>query len=339
MRKELPTVRPLLNTYPHLNAALAIALVHEEAYDWFYNKFIQLYSTMSNRFGARGGFVDGWTDAVKCPYIKENVISRKYIRENFRSILDFIIHCINYDCYVYVYLDRFYNEKSEDYQSDHHLHQMLIIGYDTDKQAFIGAEFYGGIYRFEEVSFEGIEKGYKGYEQSSNQQRWMKSEVALFWYKPYQWEFDFEMLIRSFEDYLYERDSTMVFYYTFKAWERTDFKYAMAFYGTLRILIKEENWDIRAFHVLCEHKKMMIMRLEYMKERYGYENRNVFMAYQYMHKEALKVRNYILKHIIKEQLYLKFKLATILDKIEKCERNTLVELITDLKNAFSTYYK
>lgn len=332
MRKELLIVPPHIDTYPNLNTVLSIAMAHEEAKHWFYNKFVIIYGTMSRRFNFHGHFIDGWTMQAMCPFVRRNAYTHEYIDTNYTSFMEFVIHCIDSGHYVYATLDRFYNERAEDdYQKYHYVHQMFIYGYDTEQKVVLGADFYDGNYLYREVSFEGIEKGYHGFEQVTNLPGGAKSEVVTFSYKPGKWQFDLVRLIESLEDYLKGVDSSNLFYYVVTRQEQQDFKYGIRYYETLRQLVQEKDWDRRAFHILYEHKKIMVERLEYLKDHIGYENEAIEKAYRELQDEAMIVRNLVLKNLFQEQAGRSERLKELLDKMERSEREAVTELVAGLR--------
>lgn len=338
MRKELLHVMPPIITFPSINAPLSIALARQAPYSWFYNRFVQLYGTLSHMYTLHGCFIDGDTSPASCPFITRNVFTRKYIDSNFDSFSSFAIHCINSDYYVYAFLDRFYNEKSENFQKTHFPHQLFICGYDTDKEVFIGADFFHGIYRFEEISFYAIDNGYLCYGEAEGTNIGEYPDVVTYAYKPVQWNFSFAQLISSLKDYWNKMDSTQVFYYWFPEKLRKNFKYGMDYYDILYSLIDQNILDMRAFHILYEHKKMMGLRLEYLKEQYGFEDGKAEAAYRDMTQNALLIRNLLLKSDVTPQAHLSEKIMKTLNQIKESETSILPEFISNLER-FSQFHE
>lgn len=329
MKKELPfTIAPIC-TFPSINAPLGIALSYDAPKAWFYNKFVQIYGTRYHLYSHYGCFIDGDSSPAACPFITRNVLTRRYVNNSFDTFSDFIIHHINCGYYVYAFLDRYYNEKSEDFMVRHFPHQLLIFGYDTEKEIFLGADFFNAIYKTEEISFNGIEEGYQNYDKTQGTNIGEYPDIITYTYKPCNWDFDFKILISSLEDYLNSIDSTKVFYYWFPQDVQKHFRYGLDYYCILRSLIKDKILDVRAFHILYEHKKMMRLRFGYLKETFQLDFPEA-AAYKEMEYMSQVIRNLIIKHNLSEQKNIFQKLIVQLDKIESCEREILPELVNKL---------
>lgn len=330
MKIELPTVMPPINTFPNLNAPLAIALTHEEAYEWFYNKFVVLHGMISDTIFYHGNFIDGSRGGGLCPFVNRNVFTHQYIDQNFESFIDFVIRCINSGYYVYVFLDRYYNEKSEDYQKRHYLHQLFICGYDTEKEVVIGADFFHDKYSWEEVSFEGVIKGYLNYTEVDPGPG-VHHDIVTLTYRSFQWKFDLEMLCISIEDCLKGIDSTNALGYAFTQEELRSFRYGIGYYDILSELIEQELWDRRAFHVLYEHKKMMLMRLEYLEKKYNYYNEEILEEFTKMKDKAWKLRNLIIKLEIFNQKGANGEIQGYINEMRESEWQTMEKLLKELR--------
>ena len=99
----------------------------------------------------------------------------------------------------------------------------------------------------------------------------------------------------------------------------------------MRCLLEEKIWDYRAFHVLCEHLKMMSLRLEFLHTKYGFQNSEAESAYKNMQEDAILLRTLVIKNGMKEQANSFERMALLLAKIECCERKVLTQLIVEIK--------
>ena len=260
------------------------------------------------------------------------MLRRDYIDKNFPSFTEFALHCINSDYYPYVFLNRFYIECSENYMKNHFPHQMFLCGYNDVQNTFLGADFFHGVYEFKEISFENIEKGYQKYSKTiKHNGNWHFPEVIMYGFKQIDWKFDFEILISSLEDYLYERDSTKIFYYWFPQNVQKKLQYGLAYYKTLLQLLSDGIADIRAFHILYEHKKMMNMRLEYLSNTFNYTNSEVSNAYKKFEEIALIMRNIILKCNFKKKDDCFYNIKEMIEDLKSEEIEVLYILIDSLK--------
>ncbi|WP_242836675.1 hypothetical protein [Clostridium sp. BNL1100] len=95
-------------------------------------------------------------------------------------------------------------------------------------------------------------------------------------------------------------------------------------------LLMCENFDsdIRFLHILYEHKKCMLMRLEYMyKNNYISDNSYIYDGYKYIEQEMFKMRNQHLKYIIGGKKSCLSQLVDCLSEIEQKETELTERLL------------
>lgn len=335
MRVVLPTVMPPIMTYPNLNAPLAIALVNEQSYEWFYNKFVQIYGMISKHFTANIRFLDGSFGPSMCPYVNRNVYTHQYVNKNFGKYSNFIKHCIDSGYYVYTYIDQYFVEKSYGYQTRHYLHPLFISGYDVDKETIIGGDFFRGIYSFEEIGSKNVDMAFCYSEKMKNQPQ-IYYDVTTYTPVTYKWDFDLGVLITSIEDYINQIDSTGTHYYMYTKEEKNDFKYGMGVYDVLYELLSNGKCERKTYHIFYEHKKMMVLRLQFLKEHFQYCNEEVNELFKIIQEKSLIARNLVMKNEYKYIANIEQKLLILLKQIENMELAGLLMLLDDLRKIEGT---
>ncbi len=147
MNRILDVEYPIVNCYPSTSNALAILQTHSEMEGWIYCNFIQLFNT------------DEYTidyfdfDAYNCPFINYGEIDYNVI-SCYSSYKEFICKMIDNGYYVSAYVEK---SMVNLYQSDSGLHQLFIFGYDLGKNIYYCADhFASGKYSFEACDMEEV---------------------------------------------------------------------------------------------------------------------------------------------------------------------------------------
>lgn len=133
MTLELPIVqKPIIRGYLHHAHTLSIIQNHDNADQWIYSRFLQLYCK------------NGKTDAVDFfvnPYNYE-CLDRGYIHsfylDDIAQIYNYINKALKNGYYVLCLVDEFYLEQMLAYKSVHFDHWLFIYGYDETSFLSIG---------------------------------------------------------------------------------------------------------------------------------------------------------------------------------------------------------
>jgi len=150
-KKVLPFKYPRITSYPFHANIISIF----EAYDakekeekmlpWIYNYYIQIQAgkTISNTAPGTDFCVGVPTGHIKnCPWIVYHGLDRNLVNHKWGSFSDFAVDSIDFDYYMYLYLDYFYVPVSGVYHRDmledgravyggtHFYHDMMIYGYN-----------------------------------------------------------------------------------------------------------------------------------------------------------------------------------------------------------------
>ena len=303
-KKILYTGEPILTTYDIYGNLTSIASDQKNFYDWIYNNFINIcYLKYANIYY----FDSHFTILYNCPWIFPYAIPKKFLEDKWnKSLKSFIIDSIDLDCYLYFHVDRFYIPEADAYNNSHVAQTIFVYGYDLDENIVYAAEnIKAGKYTLFKVNFDDMEKAYFCCEfKDSNDQK--DKPIYLFRKsKNVSYYLDLMEIKTSFHHYLHSTytHKTPVF--------RPDATYInedniIRGFNTIDYLIESiqdnKQLDIRVFHLLWEHKAIMIGRLKFMEENGYLKNGEYFNnAYAELEPKYLALRNMALKYnIIKD---------------------------------------
>ena len=101
--------------------------------------------------------------------------------------------------------------------------------------------------------------------------------ITLCKYIDFDYQVNISLLISSLDDYLNCVDSLQRFKYGFNHNRQYQPYFGLAYYDLLNehLLKEEQNVDLRAYHVLYDHKQAMCMRLECLYEKKLFYTRNI----------------------------------------------------------------
>lgn len=341
--KVLPVKEPLINVYQFRAYALAVILNYDETLPWFYSNFIQLKCTSgfiqknSLDFDFIAGDIFGgipWFD-----YIKDT--DKTMLKDNINDVCQFVINNIDNGYYLYTVVDEFFIPDRIPYKKHHHMHDIMVYGYDNAKKVFNIAGYNSKMkYAETEAAFDSF------YNAFSSSEPVQKNMIVLF--KKIDnvcYDFNIERVFEKLEDYVYSKDcSDKLEIYDFdhktehidyigRALKTGEYVFGMNVYEQLILFCEamrkqEVQPDFRPFHCLWEHKSCMLGRIKYLiDQNYLKNSDNLYKNYQQIESEALIVRNKIVKMIISGNPHLIENVKCQLNKLSKDEYALLSNLL------------
>ena len=320
----LPVVYPTITTFPPYADALAIMESYEECLDWVFSHYIQV-AAVEVLDGAKDNirsimpcfFVDfdnrriinTIADSIFLnreinPFLNIFEIPNTMIEQMGVSYVSFIRTAISQSMYVYAYCDiskiREYNQNASE------SHEVFIYGFDDERRIFQYADFPNNRshkYMFSECSYDEIEKAFNGIKNVFIP---IVKSIGLVQYESRgPFTFNMEYVKESIVEYLYpDKQKTKQlaeyidsFVHNGAFMWNTELYWGINVYDYfIRAYIKGAV-DIRLVHAMYEHKKMMVKRLEYFRDR-GYLNvaAEYIDRYQRIEREMIRSRNLVLKY-------------------------------------------
>lgn len=317
------------------NAYIGLALCspEENAYlNWYFSNYIQLYCYKD--FSMHGIPLDFNVGMHKdgdfyfhCPYLVAQNIRYSLLErlEKMKiNIIEFIICFIDDDNYIDVELDEFYVPDRDAFETLHRAHSNLIFGYDRLNRTFdISGYTSGSIYKSGKITFEQFEKAYI---------RSFDTKISLL--KPhsyYTFTFNIETVKQQLIGFLNSSDTLADL--AINRNPQIDIVYGLDVYDYLIQNLLYARNDIRPLYLIYEHKKIMLMRLQYMN-RHNIISSDLFdyiyPEYKALEKLALVARNLHLKNIATHSIKYMDKIIESLKIIKNKEKNLVSLLISSI---------
>lgn len=107
--------------------------------------------------------------------------------------------------------------------------------------------------------------------------------------------------------------------------------YSKLIENLLKIQDKEAEADYRPFHVLCDHKALMLRRIPFLEQN-GYlkPGTHVLEGYESIENDALLCRNLLIKYMKTNESSIIDKIITIIRKYRKKEAEQIEILLSNL---------
>lgn len=201
------------------------------------------------------------------------------------------------------------------------IHQSFIYGYDNEKkEVFISDFFDGGKYERKTVSYNEINDSIRGIDYHIN----------LYKYEDCNYEINLDLMKLSIEDYISCRDSLKRFEFSYPSYNK-NVLYGLDCYNyIIDVFCNEEHIDIRPFHILYDHKKMMKIRLDCLIKMNTFDNRKIELIREKndsMIDRSLLLRNMVLKYNLKHSDDLLCKIKAECSSLQKCDYDLLSDLL------------
>ncbi|RCX12564.1 hypothetical protein DFR58_12168 [Anaerobacterium chartisolvens] len=357
----LPVVYPPINAFPHQGALFSVLFAREECKPWIFNNFIQIYSLKDlYKNDLRSGTIDfyynmygDWMNFyIKAnPWIKFNSIPFEFIKSSGINFIEFIKSSINGNCYLFFDVDTYYiSEYKYWYMESHTPHDIFIYGYDDEKKLFymgdntIGKYCHGHV-TYEEllISLNTLSEIYSGtneeifchsYREKAFNLIKVKKNVERSGENPlFQKEIfgiNINKIINDLKEYLLWDNYG-------EGYRHSDFYvYGIDCYNELEKFIyyameTNQEVDYRALYSFIEHKKLMLLRIQYLCNEYGL---NILMD-----KYTILVQNFnlLMKIVLKANIKVNNskdlwqKAINLLEKFRYDEIILLNEFITKVE--------
>ncbi|MBW5449231.1 hypothetical protein GE107_24710 [Cohnella sp. CFH 77786] len=328
--KRLPMKYPIVTSWQWQANSFAILANYPQTEPWIMSHFIQLELTMNEG----KSFVDFYRTPTFefCPWLFHQRLKRETVRYFNEDICSFIMDCIDMNNYVYgVFVQSFILEIGEFFS-----HDMFIYGYDEHKRIFHVADFTfkgTGAYSFAEVSFDQLEKAYHDIDESRDWLFTWKGGLSLISFDGRSnYAFNMGHVVEQFQGFLtgsnaFEKSRELTY-------ETPPCVFGLEVYGKLledleKIRAGCMEADYKPFHVIFDHKSLMLERIDYMdRHRYLQEASTIRDQYQSIANDALLARNLIVKYTLSNNGEIIDKVFEKIREIQKSEKE-IIERILD----------
>lgn len=283
--KKLPLAESPIRGYMMYSYHLAITFAHAEAWPWFFTNHVQLQCEpaqlefddfMLDSTAPKGEvhFSEGtWKFN---PWLNDShQMDKAAMASAASSVARYIVDRLDNGFYVETFVDEYHIPSLFNGKESHLRHRMLIFGYDDHKQTFniIGFD-KNRLYRELECRFDEFERAFEAVEP-------LKHETTKLFKSPPQGlpvvEFDAARFAQLTADYLDSRNTLLDPDLHGKQLKGQEFWFGLKTYQFLQQYVEtimEKNRagghlgvDIRGFNIMWEHKKCMLDRMKWVRER------------------------------------------------------------------------
>jgi len=291
---------------------LSITSLDEKSLGWFYSNFIQVYTHRyfyERNLEFNFNFFRGkrFEFSNNNPFLVTTRLGTDILSALGKEITEFYMQSLDLGYYVVAFIDERCISTKEAYQKFHLPHHLLIYGYDLEKKVFYANGFNDNwLYRSEEIPFREIAEGYQSIIDLRNSgaiRDHPDESNFLFKFNPlHNYAFDKHVVAGQLVEYLESRSSIDAQNYNNDqevfGLETYDF---LKFYYDLYLRDAEfkKNGFVRNLHVLWEHKKIMLERIQFLQD-HGWiaRDRSLWEEYEAICKKALVLRNLAIKHTV-----------------------------------------
>lgn len=318
----MPIKYPIITTYTQHAHLIAILSAYEKTKGWIYSNYIQLYYNKDLIDNSWSDFYFPMPYELRpsdcCKWLITQKIDWNTISNKSDSIIDFLIRTIDSKHYAHFMINYYYISQSKYYMNENFTHDILIYGYDKKTKVFHCADFLfdSTKYEFVTISFEDMENAFNHciIEKYCS---YLNGLIYLYEYNENcDYEFDERNILNGIHQYW---QSTQPEYWMLHNQKNSDsIVFGMDIYEAITKYIHDcreivdFQIDIRPFYLLYDHKKIMQVRLNYLKDNAEYYSRKKYSELAIQYEELIKLAKKIFFVVIK---YCMIHDETLLDHV------------------------
>ena len=262
-----------MTLYTHHSLPLLMPFISPKTEGWYMNNFINIFYRYEHP-----SFYD-YTD-YKCFYSGiMDIDTLTYSTALCFNTIGFFTKCISSNKYIYAWVDQFYISATPFYEKKHDIHPILIYGYDLKRSVYHCKCFSieRGVYSADVVMSEYHQALIKATEVDMH----INDDDVFCIFKvrnDITCEFSLESFMSELNDYVTGRGKHKGAYF-FKGEHIVDSKYHhdLSCYGLKVTELLADGlvaghlrcFDYRMLHMVCENKKNILKRLQYITARYA----------------------------------------------------------------------
>lgn len=283
---------PLISTYNRYGSVFSILPFDQKTKEWYLSNFVQV------SYDLKYNWLHFDCDMIleNSPFVNYFKISREIINLKWEKATDFIVDAINKDYYIYMLVS------TKDIPAFNHIampvHEIFINGYDkNDNNIYIANNFDYGKYEKTTCTFDELNTSYNNTQFDWEGIQLFKREYDI----DHDIPLNLEYIVHALECFLTCK-SSITQPIVSDVW--TKCVYGIKVYDVLEEIAANSlnmniGLDVRGLHLLFEHKKLMVLRIAYLMEKYAdnsYES--ILNSYKNIENETLALRNLAIKYNI-----------------------------------------
>lgn len=334
----LPVTCPLITSYTAYANLLSILSVNNKTEGWIFSNFVNLWAqtTITGDTPFRFSYWQLWDT---CPFFTTSKIYKDFIFNEYENVIDFLISSLSLGYYVFLNYDMYYIPHTKSYMKEHSMHQLFIFGFDKNNEQFHIADFfYDSKYSFEVSSFNDVESAIISCANTDEDYK-----IYLYKFQDATYNFEAGMFIKNINDYLNSTytilnyEDVLLYPEEKESMKNGEIVFGMAYYeriiNVLHLQISDniQYKDIRPFHILYDHKQIMINRLDFLKNHGLIKNFDIlFKRFQDIKNCCLIIRNLYIKFLASSNKSTLNKIINILNEVKVAETIALKDLINEI---------
>jgi len=296
LKIELPLGEPLASGYQFYAFPLSILATVEDSLDWILTNYIHVvYDKRLQKAPVPFSFY--LFDYTQSPWLQAVKTDRFWVAASSHEIVDLCRESLAAGYYPYLNLNEFHVPDHFLFGQRDQTHDILICGFDDVAETFTvyGYTASGSLGRTV-IDYQGFREGYRSLDHVPN------DCYQVYFYRvdrAAHFPIDVRVVRESLEEYLAGVNASTRFAMLRPEWDRF---FGVDCYDPLTgyldaYLSGDETYDIRHFHVLWEHKRLMTMRLKRIAEVTRSGSMATLAAdFCGVEREALMLRDGMLRH-------------------------------------------
>lgn len=291
-------LKPELTTYLFYSTKLCIVQAHPGLREWQMANFTNIKAYYNEKNG-NNFFAEEDLEEIFC-FERKSAEDMKKVTD----ILSYTRAALDAGWYVDIHLDEYYLSCKDGYHRRHYVHESLVYGYNDDRQTVLAYGF--GKNR----KMEGYEIPYMEFLYAYEKGRIFYFSGASYLDDKYPYPVDLRKLcVQEAEEFTFSKFKLQLKEYIYpKEKEIVDDDlhiYGIDVIAFIRNCIRDDNVnaiDFRTFQLLYEHKKCLLNRLCYLKEKYGKEELSgIIREYKSIVSSYQNIRLVYLRQLKKEK--------------------------------------
>lgn len=343
-KKKLPVSEPLTSTWLYDAYPLSVLAANGDKYlGWFMSNFIQVNANKDITNVKRHNVFLKFDGAVtnNAAYLNKQLISWTTFMNLGIDIHNYIKRHIDQGYYIQFQVDEYYTPNSWRYEDKHNIHDMFVYGYDDEKELY-NVLCYNRQLIFEENTcpYKQFEAAFKNNYLDKKENFWADRIYFYQYNENDHYSFNTKLVKNSLVEYLcsmnsfetlnrfYNQDLGLVYGIDVfdKILEHLSIVKEIEATQTKR---GEPILDPRIFRFLKEHKKIMMMRMEYINEHIT-DVKELIMEYKEAERIAEKSHNVAIKYMISPNTNLLDMLYVYVEQLKKIDQIVLAKLVVKL---------
>lgn len=334
MKKILPVGKPAVKAYKWHAVPLTVLCGYSDQ-TWIYNNYLQLViqDYPDNAHWLDFNSIYDLHNVPRFPWLNVQNVKLDFVTK-YISLIDFFKDCIENNYYLDVRYDMYYLNHAFAYKLNHRISNMLIYGYDTDKNCFYAMDY---LYNSSKI-YDSLEIDMNLLAQSVLSDYNTRGIKGIYEFdSDFKFKLDMDIAIAQIENYVFAKNEFKFFDRTQKKYPGTykDMGYGNEVYKYLNIYMEDVMRGALKFHILpfaalLEHKLCI----------YGFVKTIEETKKQDL--ESIKINSLVRQADIIKALSIKYQLTherrllhTILNRINELNKEESVlmkELLCSIKS-------